>query len=236
MLYQDDAGRMHITNGVMIWDDSEERRQRLEWIDHLDLKTLRKDLERYQPCSDLTRFLQEHPEGLGPVDLEYLSRPLVKGLRFQLHQEGFKIVCDSAVIAQVRRQQPLFSKKLLLEQYRRILTLARKNKVKIAYKERYRSRIQNQWETYQKAAAAREELYKKLFRQAQFLQQRGIHQGYRDDVALQQWNDLYAQYDKTFWHSSVCFQMETIAAQMNRLEELLSQSDGQYGHVEKIYL
>ena len=58
VIYRDDAGQAYITNGLAVWDDSEQRRAGLERVERIDLDGLCQGLRRYQLNDQLLKLLQ----------------------------------------------------------------------------------------------------------------------------------------------------------------------------------
>lgn len=223
VIFQESDGRTRITNGVGIWDDSEQRRSSLELVDWIDLSAVCAGLERYALHSPLLECLRQLQDRDNPADREYLSRPLIAGLTCAVSESAIDIRGDSGIIAQATEPGPTLQQKELLAQYQRVLKLAKKHGIKISYRDHLRKRLRTEWQAYQETAQRRTAMFQKLLDQAQVLQIRGIHVGYRDDAAVQKWNGLYEDYRKTFWASSACSRMEQIARTLERLERSLQQ-------------
>lgn len=72
MIFQEDDGRTRITNGVAVWDDSEQRRAALEEVKNVDLQAICEGLERYSLHHALLKLLRTAPEAADKQDQEYL--------------------------------------------------------------------------------------------------------------------------------------------------------------------
>ena len=72
VIFQEDDGRTRITNGVAVWDDSEQRRAALEEVKNVDLQAICEGLERYSLHHALLKLLRTAPEAADKQDQEYL--------------------------------------------------------------------------------------------------------------------------------------------------------------------
>ena len=114
---------------------------------------------------------------------EYLDRPLIDGVVFEITETRVSIQCPStSIVCCVLPER--CDKKEMLRLYRRVLHLAKARKVKISYSLHIHKTIREQWDAYIAAREEQEQIFQHLRESAAIVQQRGIHQGYCDDTEL----------------------------------------------------
>ena len=237
VIYRDDAGQIYITNGLAVWNDSEKRRAGLEKVERIDLDKLCQGLRRYRLNEQLLEMLQTLAGGNDAADRDYLARPLLKELTYEISAErGIKISSSSGVIAQAAAPAPRLERNALLEQYQRVLTTAKSRRACISYCNHLRRRITKEWKNYLDAAKRRDDLFQQLLDQARLLQIRGIHIGYRDDAQVQRWNELYWEYEKTAYRNSPVSQMMWVAHTLSECERGFQNDPTLGGHGFRVYL
>ena len=236
VIFQEDDGRIRITNGMAIWEDSEKRRASLEPVDRIDLARLRDGLERYQLHGQLAAALRSWENGETPADQEYLSRPALEDVQFLISERELCIRSEHTVYAQALAPEQVLDQRELLAQYRYVLKTAKERNIRISYTNHYHKRIRERWPSYKAAAGERDAVYQKMLEQAAMLQQRGIHLGCRDDVVLQGMYCLQERY-REFYHSqNPCGEMTGIAGELKRLEKELRDHPEWGGPETRIYL
>lgn len=211
VVYKDDAGKVRITNGLAIWDDSEKRRGDLEAVDAIDLSALCSHLARYQLEPELMVLLQRAERGDPTIipDAVYLARPLREDIVFQISEESIDIRSSSTIFAHIQRHNGIQRRDHLLTQYQQVIRQAREKGVHITYTNRCRRTIEDGWADYHSAQQECAAIYEQLLRQARLIQQRGIHLRCIDDAELQKLHQLTNQY-------------LTVSRRMHRLDNLES--------------
>ena len=237
VIYRDDAGQAYITNGLAVWDDSEQRRAGLERVERIDLDGLCQGLRRYQLNDQLLKLLQALSGAENPADRDYLARPLLKELTYKISPvEGIKISSSGGIVAQAAAPEPMLEQKVLLEQYQRVLATAKARRVCISYCNHLRRRITKEWKDYQDTAQERDQLFQQLLDQAHLLQMRGVHVGYSDDAQVQRWNELYGKYEKTAYRSSPVSQMLWVTRTLSEWEREFQTDPALGGRGCRVYL
>ena len=237
VIYRDDAGQVHITNGLAVWDDSEKRRASLEKVEQIDLDALCQALRRYQMNDQMLKLLQALSGGEDPLDRDYLARPLLKELTYKISDvEGIKISSSGGIVAQAAVPEPLLEQKTLLEQYQQVLATAKARRACINYCNHLRRRITREWKDYLDTAKERSDLFQQLLDQAHLLQMRGIHMGYSDDAQVRRWNELYWSYEKTAYRNSPVTQMLWVARTLSEWERDFQNDPTLGGRGCRVYL
>lgn len=59
VIYQDDHGKVFITNGLGLWEDSAERRAALELVPDIQPGALYEGLEKFRPDPSLLKLVRE---------------------------------------------------------------------------------------------------------------------------------------------------------------------------------
>lgn len=237
VIFQGDDGKVYITNGLAVWDDSEKRRASLEKMEHIDLGLVCERLRSYQLNHTLLEMLQALGGTQDPVDRDYLARPLLKELTYEISAEkGIKISSSGGIVAQAAAPSPLLNKKALLEQYQRVLTTAKSRRACICYVNHLRRTITKEWKDYLAVAKERRDLFEKLLDQAHLLQMRGIHMGYRDDAQLKKWNELCQRYEYIGRRNSPVTRMGYAADSLSEWEQEFQANPTLGGRACKVYL
>lgn len=236
VIFRADNGRIRITNGFAIWDDSEKRRAALEEMEKVDLKGICEGLERYSLDHELLALLRTCPGATDERDQEYLSEPTLEGLVFQISEERIDIRCRGSILAQAKGPSPILDRKALLEQYRRVYKEGRERKLQISFANHMQRKIQNRWADYLAAAEDRAQTYQKMLDHARALEKRKIHRGYRSDRVLQAWYSLQSHYDSFSHSGNPCQVLEWIAKELKGLERAFAAHPEMRGRGNKIYL
>ena len=58
VVYEDDEGKCHVTNGIGIWEMNDRRRSSLETVPVIDMEKLRAYAEKYCPYDKVLSLLQ----------------------------------------------------------------------------------------------------------------------------------------------------------------------------------
>ena len=230
VIFQEDDGRIRITNGAAIWDDSEKRRASLEEVKTVELQNICDGLEHYNLHDRLPALLRAR------MDQDYLARPLVKDLRYEISEQQIDIRCSGTILAQAKGPSPILDQKSLLEQYSSVLKLGKERRVQISFVNHMRRKIRTHWKEYLTAAADRAQTYQKMLDQARVLEQRGIHIGYRYDKMLQEWYRLQVYYEMFYRNGNICHEMEWIARELKDLAWEFADHPEMRGRGHKIYL
>lgn len=156
---------------------------------------------------------------------EYLTRPLLNGLVYEISESRISIHTESTCFICAGICAPL-GKAALLEQYQRVLRLARKNGVRISYTAHVRKTICENWAEYEAAFHDANNLFHQMIEQARLVEQRGIHYGWCDDQELERLNELNARFQRYMEHRSVVSLITEAKYNMDALErELTERSD-----------
>lgn len=156
---------------------------------------------------------------------EYLSRPLLEGVVYQISDDHVSICSRSTGFIDARMDAPL-KKEDLLAQYSQVLRMAREKGAKISYTSHVRRIIRKDWKDYEAAFHRAQCLFRQLAAQARVIEQRGIHYGYRDDPELERLDKLNAQFQAYGNLNSVISRMVAAKHHMNDVAQFLSGATG----------
>lgn len=117
------------------------------------------------------------------MQTEYLERPLIEDVSYEITETRVIIECPHTCFVS-RTLADRCRKDALLDQYRRVLRMAKEQGAKISYSRHIRKTIREQWPGYVAGREKQERLFQELRSAAEAVRQRGIHLGHADDEAL----------------------------------------------------
>ena len=161
------------------------------------------------------------------MDNNYLSRPLIDGMRYDISDTHIMIQCPHTCFVNYVLPQR-WTKDDLLQQYRHVLATARAQGVKISYVQHIHRTIRQLWPKYMAARAEQEELFYRLKELAQQVKARGIHLGHADDQVLSAMLEVSGQLTVYGYRTSVTSQITRIGRRLSELEGELSKVHGSY--------
>ena len=158
------------------------------------------------------------------IDQEYLDKPLVEGIRYQITDSRVHIACDHTLYTDVYLNTCL-DRKSLLERYQDILRQAKESGVSISYTRHFRRIINERWEEYLQQKERQRTLFARIVVQAAVVSKRGIHMGCRDDRELEKLHELCREYEPLQRRSNILSIMEGISSQLRKLEDNIGEYD-----------
>lgn len=181
-IFVDDNGTVQITNGVLAWSPTPRRMETLEMVAEVDTQRILAYMDDRTEWKSIAALLQgELPDFR--QDVEYLSRPLIQSMNYEISGERVRIACPHTCFVDMRLNSRL-EREPLLDSYRQILQMARAQNVKISYSNHMKRTLVTKWEEYESAITERAALFRHLVTQAQVVEARGIHYGCSDDKEL----------------------------------------------------
>lgn len=159
------------------------------------------------------------------MDDNYLSRPLIEGVSYEISDTDIAI--QSPHTCYVRCKLPRRrDKDALLCQYSGVMASAKAQGVKISCTLHIRKTIQDLWPEYEAACAEREKLFARLKELAQEVKARGIHLGTVDDEALSAAQEVCEQLAAYGDCGTPSSRIAEIGFDLSRLEQCLSREHG----------
>lgn len=147
----------------------------------------------------------------------YLASPLIDGLVYEISDERISIRCPHTCFISVTNIGVPLEKAALLEQYKRLLQLAREKGVKLSYTSHIRRKVCNSWTEYEADFQEARRLFARMAEQAHVIESRGIHRGWSDDLELEQLYALQRQFERYLhWHSAI----SRISGAKNHLDDI----------------
>lgn len=153
--------------------------------------------------------------------MRYLARPLVDGLAYEISEDHISIRSTNTCFISVGICAPL-EKAALLEQYQRLLHLAKENEVKVSYTTHVRKTVCDTWTEYEAAFEEAKRLFCQMAEQARVLEKRGIHYGWHDDPELDRLIQIHEQFQRYLNRTSVISRMTEIKCHMDAIERYLT--------------
>ena len=149
-------------------------------------------------------------------DKEYLSRPLL---------EVDYIITENEV--------NIHSVHTSYVNSTRIQRIAKAKGVQIAYTNHYKRTINENWDRYREEFKYYNEVFDKMIAKFKVVEKRGIHQGTRDDIVLEEATKVSWEYGKCYYRTSSISRIHSIAKDLERHHRDLQYPDCNY---YKIYL
>ncbi len=165
-------------------------------------------------------------------ETEYLKRPMVEDVSYEISETYVAIQCPHTCF--VSRTLPDRCRKdALLDQYRRVLRMAKEQGARISYTRHVRKTIREQWPGYVAGREKQERLFRDLRDAAEAVRQRGIHQGHADDEALARIYEIRNSLDDLSFKDEA---MRGITGAMNYLRTLEHELSGGHERYDMIAL
>lgn len=161
------------------------------------------------------------------LDQEYLSRPLVEDVTYEIEPARLYIQCSHTSYVGAFLEER-YQKNQLLGMYRRVLRAAKVKGIRISYGQHFSKTIKERWAEYETACGEQEDLFHQLIEQAKRVQSRGIHYGTVDDMELSLLRKLEAKFYSYTHGSSVISLLDSIGCRLAKLDRELSQPSSHY--------
>ena len=117
------------------------------------------------------------------TDREYLSKPVLPNMKYEITDNRIYIANENTVFIQANNIEK-FRQEDILDKYKELLAVCKKNGVKISYTNKYKSYLLDIWPRYVKDVEDYKKFYNELKKKAEIVKKRGIHYGCSDDIAL----------------------------------------------------
>lgn len=161
------------------------------------------------------------------MEENYLSRPLIDGMRYDISGARVMIQCPHTCFVNCSLPGRV-DKDTLLRQYGHVLAMAKAQEIKIRYTKHIRRTIRQLWPAYEIACVEREKLFARLTELAQKVKARGIHLGAVDDEVLSTLEGIASQLAVYGYRTSATSQIADIGRTLSELERKLSQERKPY--------
>lgn len=162
------------------------------------------------------------------MTIEYLNRPLVEDVSYEISEDRISIRCPHTIFYDNILPKRC-DKDAMLDQYRRVLQIAKAQNVKISYSRHIRRTIQERWHDYVTGRERQEQLFQELREIVSKIQQRGIHRGYSDDEEIKKANKVAAELNTFNYLDNVVHKITRLAYELQTLERQLSDRHAHIG-------
>lgn len=172
-------------------------------------------------------------------DKEYLERPVLDGLTFEIRDDYIRIQSPSTSFFNFSKPDR-FTQEEILTVYKNVLRLSKEENVKITYKNSYKKNLIALWPLYLQELKEYETIFEELVKKVKVLEKRGIHYGCTDDVYLDECHKTGNKLLPYFYRTSAISKVRGIYSDLLRLEEGLKRqkkdTNGVFGRYTKIIL
>ena len=153
-------------------------------------------------------------------DTEYLSKPLIENVRYNITDNVIEVDTDSTSYCRMKRiRYTNITEQELRKLYNEVVMLARSNKIKISFKKKTKELIYNNIVGYYENVKTANELFEQCKEVFQEVQKRGLHLGTLDDIVLEKGQSIKNKYGELFYYGTP---YTTITDIYNGLNELKS--------------
>lgn len=153
-------------------------------------------------------------------DKEYLSRPLLENVNFDITQDWVIVHSDHTSYSNIQRAKPL-NKDYMLDLYKRVVSEAKSQGVTVSRKNGYKKFIEDNWSDYKEEYRKYNLIFDKVIEDFREVQKRGLHSGTTDDIvlskALKTRNDYMTLYYRTTLSSKMHDIKNQLESQLNGL-------------------
>lgn len=164
------------------------------------------------------------------MDDDYLSRPLIEGMRYEISNSCIMIQCPHTCFINYELPRR-WDRGTLLLQYRRVLAMAKAQGVRISYTLHIHRTLRELWPEYETACAERERLFARLKELAQEVKARGIHVGTADDDVLAALLEVSGQLTVYGYRDNPASRIARIGHDLAELERELSRGHEPYSMI-----
>ena len=226
VIFLDKSGEVKVTNGVFIWPLTPHRLESLAFVETVDMDKILHFLSGSQGTEPLIALLREELPDY-KEDVEYLSRPLIEDVVYEISDSRVNIRCPHTCFAEVNLG-PRFDRQALLGSYDEVLRTAKAHHIRITYSAHIKRMLMEQWENYETGAEERERLFRRLTAQAHVVEFRGLHQGCCNDKELSLLTELQNRIISYSYRNNVVSRIASIAHRLESLRRDLSRSPDQF--------
>lgn len=228
-IFLDGTGEVMVTDGSCVWSMTPARMKSLEFVETVNMQRLLHHLAFRQNSTPLIALLREGLSGFRQ-DVEYLARPLIEDVRYEISDTRVSIRCPHTCFIDVP-SGTYFDQQALLDSYREILRIAKTHDVRISYSLHIKKLLKTRWEEYEADVAERNRTFRWLSAQAQVVQLRGIHRGCSDDKELSLLTELQGRIIRYGYRNSVASQIASAAHALETLRRDLPRTPERYAMI-----
>lgn len=163
---------------------------------------------------------QSNNFGITVEDHEYLKRPLIDNIQWELSEDKIRVYCEHTLFIECSRPAVL-NRTQLLNSYNEALHLARQTGVKVRYSRHCKRFITENWKEYKVKAERYLKLFDEILEDTLILKSRGIHKGCRDDIYLNRLSDKVNILNARNYRHSVTDMMEEVCFHITRTIHIL---------------
>ena len=229
VIYLNENGEVMVTDGAGIWSLTPQRMKSLEFVEKVDMEKIIHYLYYRQGASPLIALLREQLPDLRQ-DIEYLSRPLLEDVQYDISDTRVKIHCPDTCFAEAYLGTH-FDRQALLDSYREVMRTAKAHSIRISYSTHIKRRLKDQWEEYEASVEDRARLFRWFSAQARVVELRGLHQGCIDDKELSLLTELQNRIIRYGYRNSVISQIASAAHTLETLRQDLSRSPERFAMI-----
>ena len=151
------------------------------------------------------------------TDKEYLEKPLVPGLSFELSKYRIRIVSDSTIFVSVNKIDRLIQEDVLAL-YKSILGMCKQYGIKILYKNSFKKHLLVLWGDYTREVDEYNAMFEELRKKAEKVEKRGIHYGCSDDIVLKEMTDYANSMNPYLYRTSAISKVNEIYRELYQLK------------------
>lgn len=122
---------------------------------------------------------------LSENDKEYLKRPLVKDIKYEIDKNRIYIVSESTGFFNCIRMKALKQEEVL-SKYSELIKKCRSKGIKIKYSFGFKKFVLNNWMAYTRDMQKYNKIFDSLYKKTKELSIRGVHIGFSDDEYLKE--------------------------------------------------
>jgi hypothetical protein len=175
------------------------------------------------------------------IQQDYLSKPEIPNVVYTVEKTQIRIANDNTVFCQAIRTSNPISKTEFLAMYKYIVSIAKQNKISVSYKNKYKSKVIDNYDLYLQEFNNADNLFNQMYKQALIVKERKLHYGCIDDAELNKLHDISNKYMACFYRNTLLSQVTEINSHIKQLYNDFKQIE-QTGHLitgciyTKIYL
>ena len=222
VIYLNENGEVMVTDGAGIWSLTPQRMKSLEFVEKVDMEKIIHYLYYRQSASPLIALLREELPDLRQ-DIEYLSRPLLEDVQYEISDTRVKIHCPHTCFVEAYLGTR-FDRRALLDSYGEVMRTARAHGIRISYSTHIKRLLKDRWEDYEASVEDRARLFRWFSAQARVVELLGLHQGCIDDKELLLLTELQNRIIRYGYRNSVISQIASAAHTLETLRQDLSRS------------
>ena len=159
---------------------------------------------------------------------EYLKKELIPNVKYEISENRIHVADSSTCWCNITSLSVPLEQKAIIKLYNFIVKLARKQHIKLSFKNKTKEKITENFNQYMADYNTAQGLFNKCKRYFQFIKKHGIHYGTLDDIILNKAENIKNEYVALFYRNKPLSFIPEIYSHLLEIKQGIEQRPDEY--------